>query len=152
MKILGNAMLWALGATIGFAPAAIAQGDPPPAACTCTLVQNLWPGSNYWIGSATSTGACSVQLSTSKCIVTGTITLNYQPVTGFTWMSGTWGMPVTALSSAPGTGNNFYAHSSPGNSANCGSEAPVFTWLDIEGSAQNERQFIDVTRSWTCDD
>jgi hypothetical protein len=128
------------------------QESPDPGAppnCVCTQTSNTWPASHASIGSATTTAICTVihpTPSTTSCQVSGTITLNYQPV-GFTFNSGSWGLPPTTFPTAPATGITNYTNA---GTVVCG-QGSVSSYIYITGTVGGNLATLSGQLSWSCD-
>jgi len=120
---------------------------PPPPACACVLVNSTpLPVVKSGIGTVSGLGSCTY-VPDAGCVVSGSITLNYSPVS-FTYNNGFFTVPSTFISQ-PSPGTNTYNHSPPAPVA-CDGGIPTWSYLSINGQLNGFQDGLVAYRQWSC--
>lgn len=133
--------LFAIGLWLGCMQPLVAQ---VPIACECTLYEDFGWGNNA-VGSFSHTAVCSV--ANNACSVAGSITWQTSSLTGWTWNSGVWGMPNTAIS--PPQPNQTYNYGPVSATIACGTSTPIGAYI---ATTWGGPIWIAAYIRWTCPD
>jgi hypothetical protein len=121
--------------------------------CYCQAATNTFPGSDANLGTTTESVSCSMPNPCGNtCSISGSVTFTYAPANGWTFFTGSWGNPNTAITAVNNGLNTYQPVSHSGQCTGSNPGPAIGCYVNIVGQKTGfGPRFFNSSKTWTCD-